>query len=216
LAVHEAAEYWERSGRKASLEDMLRVYHESYDKHTQRLLSDTPNAEYWFSSGKFEGPEDIPRRRAIGATMVERYYDYYVNQKPGEVIWVTPKGEPAIELGFSVYFGSVLVRGFIDQIIPEIMRDIKSGNKPGTIFQLATYRYAVYDEHGVDIRKGDFWMGKNGKPTKPYDLDNMSRQQVTDLYERLDQGVKSEDFDPAPSVEKCGRCSVRTACVYAM
>lgn len=216
LGVHQAAEFWERSGRTASVEEMLATFYAAYDARITEDLANTPNPDAWMDSGfRYPGPVDIERRRELGAEMVRRYHDYYVNQKPGEVIWITPSGEPAIELGFSVMFGSVRVTGFIDQIL-HLMRDIKSGNKPGTIFQLATYRYAMNDEYGVDFPTGDFWMGKTGKPTKPYNLDNMTREQVTDLYERLDAGVKAEEFAPDPSPEKCSRCSVRTACVYAM
>jgi putative RecB family exonuclease len=222
LAVHEAAEAWEKSGRTMPEHEVMAKYHLSYRMHTERLLKLTPNAKVWFASGRYEGPEDITRREDIGAQQVGRYLDYYRNQRPGQVIWMTPSGEPAIELGFSVMFGSVHVRGFIDQIIQEFehdnltLRDIKTGQSPGNSFQLGTYRYAVLQKYDVDILSGDYWMGVKGKPTKPYSLDAMSLDQVTDLYETMDAGVKAESFDPSPSPEKCRRCGVATACQYAM
>lgn len=215
IAVHAAAEFWEKSGRKASLEEVIEVYKTVYTAETQRLLRATPNPNFWFASGKYQGPQDIVRRAEIGLEQVKKYYDYYVNQKPGEVIWITPKGEPAIELGFSVKFGSVEVRGYIDQILDEVVRDIKTGANPGDIFQLSVYRYAVLEEYGVDFTKGDYWMGKKGGPTKPYDLTGMSREQVTALFEKMDAGVKAEEFDPSPSPDKCRMCSVASACAYA-
>jgi putative RecB family exonuclease len=230
LAVHEAAEWWEKGGRTGSLNEMLKVFEESYVKHTIRLLKVSRNPEFWNHLGAATGAKDIERRALLGREMTAKYYDYYVNQKPGEVIWITPEGKPAIELGFSAMFGSVEVRGMIDQIIDEdiqdlpvdppdvfrVMRDIKTGNKPGGIFQLSTYRFAVLDNYGVDFPIGDFWMGKLGKPTKPYKLDAMTREQVTDLYGRMDEGVKAEDFEPSPSPDKCTFCGVRSACRYAM
>lgn len=222
LAVHEAAEWWEKGGRKASLEEMQAVYQRSYNEHTLRLLENTPNPEFWFASGRYEGAEDIKRRAGLGLEQVERYYNYYVNQKPGEVIWVTPDGTPAIELEFNEKFGNVWVKGYIDQIIDEVvastqrLRDIKTGVNPGNMFQLSVYRHAMLRKYGVDILGGDYWMGKTGRPTKVYDLSMMSEDQVTDYFERLDQGVKAEEFDPSPSPEKCGRCGVATACPFAM
>lgn len=234
LAVHEAAEWWEKGKRKGSLAEIQEVYRQAYNTHTLRLLKHTPNADFWFASGRYEGPEDIKRRALIGLEQVEKYFNYYVNQKPGEVIWITPDGSPAIELEFNERFGSVWVKGYIDQIIDEItesdmaepvaaqfelnarVRDIKTGNQPGGLFQLGTYRYAMQSKYGVDILSGDFWMGKTGKATNTLDLEGMSREQITDLYERMDAGVKAEEFEPSPSVDKCGRCGVATACAYAM
>lgn len=217
LAVHEAAEWWERTGRTHSLTAIQGVYKAAYHRHIRRLLDKTPNADTWFDSGfRYPGAVDIRRRAMLGLEQIERYYNYYVNQKPGEVVWVTPTGEPAIELEFSEYFGGVLVRGYIDQIVDEIMRDIKTGTKPGGIFQLATYRYAIMSKYGVDFAKGDFWMGKTGKPTNTFDLTKMTREQVTELFESLDSGVKAEDFEPSPSPEKCGRCGVRTGCPFSV
>jgi putative RecB family exonuclease len=222
LAVHEAAEWWEKGGRTSSLEEMREVYRIAYNTHTQRLLKDTPNTAFWFASGRYEGAEDIRRRAGLGLEQVDRYFNYYVNQKPGEVIWVTPDGSPAIELEFNVQFGRVWVKGYIDQIIDEIvgteparLRDIKTGNEPGGLFQLGVYRYAMLAEYDVDILGGDYWMGKFGRPTNTLDLTEMSLEQITDLFERLDDGVKAERFEPSPSPEKCGRCGVATACQYA-
>lgn len=223
LAVHEAAEWWEKSGRKATLAEVQEVYRQAYNKHTLRLLKDTPNANFWFASGRYEGPEDIKRRAQIGLEQVERYFNYYVNQKPGEVIWVTPDGSPAIELEFLVKFGEVWVKGYIDQIIdevvntePRILRDIKTGNQPGGLFQLGVYRYAILEKYGEDILGGDYWMGKHGKPTKTFNLEEMTRDQIDDLFAKLDQGVKDEDFTPSPSPDKCSRCGVASACSYAV
>jgi putative RecB family exonuclease len=217
LAVHEAAEWWEKGGRKASLEAMQEVYRASYKMHTERLLKDTPNTEFWWDSGyRYPGPKDIERRAGLGLEQVARYYNYYVNQKPGEVIWITPDGEPAIEVEFLEKFGTVWVKGYIDQVLDDRVRDIKTGAKPGGTFQLSVYRYAILSKYGVDILSGDYWMGKTGKPTNPYDLTAMTKDQVVTLFETLDAGVKAEDFTPSPSIDKCARCGVRTGCPYAV
>jgi putative RecB family exonuclease len=216
IAVHQAAEWWEKGGRKGSRDEMRAVYKRAYNDATEKALAGTPNTDFWFASGRYEGAEDIKRRAAIGLGQVDKYYDYYVFEKPNEVIWVTPDGSPAIELEFRENFGSVSVLGYIDQVVNDIMRDIKTGIKPGGLFQLSTYRYAVLSKYGVDFIKGDFWMARQGGPTKPLDLTLMPKDQIVDYYERTDEGIKAEDFEPSPSPEACGRCGVATACKYAM
>lgn len=221
-AVHTAAEWWEKGGRKGSLAEMQEVCKRAYREAIAGYLAETPNTDEWFASGKHVGGADIKRRGDFAVDQCAKYYNYYVNQKPGEVIWVTPDGTPAIELEFLERFGSVWVKGYIDQIIEEIVahslkvRDIKTGINPGGLFQVSTYRFAILAKYGVDILLGDYWMARNGGPTNAYDLTGMSLEQATDLYERTDEGIKAENFDPSPSTERCGRCGVATACQYAM
>lgn len=220
LAVHEAAEFWEKSNRTASREEVIAAYQKSYREHTTRLEHDTPNLNFWFPSGPYKGWDDITRRALLGLDMVDRYLKYYQETAPNEVIWITPDGEPAIELRFDMVLDGIKITGFIDQVISMIMdgklrlRDIKSGNSPGDTFQLKVYDIAVLEEFGIAIGEGDYWMGRKGKPTKPYDLTPMSREQVIDLFGKMDSGVKQESFEPDPSPDKCRFCSVASACQY--
>jgi putative RecB family exonuclease len=243
LAVHEAAEAFEKSERTLSLEDTEEVYRESYVKHTNRMTADTPNFEYWFKSGPYGGEADIERRFGLGLAQVGRYVDYYTEQAPDEVIWITPDGTPAIELRFDIDLDGVKVRGFIDQIVmikPKIPkpksrskkalaeyaeqvantpakptpRDVKSGNKPGGFFQLGVYDVAVEELFGNKADVGDYWMGRTGKPTQLYDLSEWGREQVTEKFHEVDEGIRAERFDPKPSADKCGFCSVSSACEF--
>ena len=215
LAVHEAAEFWEKSNRTATLAEVEQVYKESYIKHTRRLLKGTPNPDFWYSSGPYRGQADILRRAEKGLEQIKAYVNYYTNQKPGDLVWITPDGTPAIELGFSTTFGSVTVRGYIDSIMAEILTDLKTGKKPGDIFQLSTYRFGVLDMYGIDFVKGQYYMANlKSRPTKVFDLTTMGREQVTEYYETMDAGVKAEDFAPSPSEDKCYFCNVSSACAY--
>src|SRR5690349_18787086 len=71
LAVHEAAEAYERSERTMPLEEVEAVYLASYRKHQNRLIKDTPDLDLWFNSGKYRGEEDSHRRRDLGLAQVE-------------------------------------------------------------------------------------------------------------------------------------------------
>jgi putative RecB family exonuclease len=220
-AVHEAAEAWERSGRQMSLEDAQDAFRDSYVKHVSELCEETPNLDWWFSSGPYNGEADLERRFGLGLAQVERYLDYYTELAPREVIWITPDGTPAIELPFEMELDGVKVRGVIDQMIEmplgEIrVRDIKTGNSPGDDLQLGTYKVAEEQEHGVTIRRGDYWMGRNGKPTVPYNIEEWTKEKVTEVFKETDEGIKAGDFFPDPEPSKCRFCTVAHACVYAV
>ncbi|GAB3475413.1 RecB family exonuclease [Amycolatopsis cihanbeyliensis] len=221
-AVHAAAEAWERSGRRLSVEQAQQVYRDEYERGVNELADDTPNLTYWFGSGpRYPGPDDVERRFAKGLEQVDRYVTYYTRQHPEEVIWITPDGTPAIELEFGVDLGGVEVRGFIDQVImphtqaSPVVRDIKSGRQPGDEFQLATYARALEQTYDIEITTGDYWMGVSGKPTIPYDLTGWSADRLGDEYAKVDDGIRAERFDPAPEADKCRFCPVANACSFA-
>lgn len=220
LAVHEAAEAWEKSDRSIPREQVIEIYKARYRSHTNRLAEDTPNFEFWFPSWKYTGWTDITRRADIGLQQINQYLDWYENH-PNEKIWRTPDGKKAVELGFDMSLGVVKVIGYIDQIIETgvhqlRLRDIKTGKKPGGVLQLKVYSLAVQKKFNVVINEGDYWMGNSGKPTREtYDLSSMSEQQMVDLFERMDQGVRAEEFEPSPDPDKCRMCPVRSACVFA-
>lgn len=219
LAVHEAAEEYERSGRTMPLADAEDVYKASYAKHTNRLAEETPNLNYWFASGPYRGEADIERRFSLGLEQVERYINYYENAAPSEVIWMTPDGEPGIELGFNIDLEGVRVRGYIDAVVEHpkhgvIVRDNKTGNNPGDDFQLAVYAEAIRQTYGQEITTGDYWMGRKGKPTVPYKLSDWGYESLADEFRKLDEGVKSGEFTPDPEPDKCRFCPVNASCSF--
>lgn len=234
LGVHEAAEEWEKSGRTMSVDDAQAVFRESYATHTNRL-AEVMDWDYWFPSGPYRGYDDVSRRSAIGQDQVVKYIDYYTETAPQEVIWITPEGEPAIELGFNIDLDGVPVRGFIDQVVTATyadgfkpdqitiedgdlrVRDIKTGNKPGDDFQLAVYAIAVNEMHGTEIDEGDYWMGRQGKPTKEtYKLGYWTKEKVTEEFHKVDEGIRSGDFPAVPDEDNCKFCPVASACQFAV
>jgi putative RecB family exonuclease len=219
LAVHEAVEAYERSERTMSLDEVQDVYRASYQKHTNRMCAETPNFDYWFRSGPYRGKEDVERRYKLGLEQVERYLAYCAGKGLKEVIWITPDGTPAIELAVSGMFGNVEVRGYLDQANQypkgEIrIRDVKSGNSPGDDFQLAVYARQLEMRYDITVRRGDYWMGRTGGPTVPFDLSEWTYERLTDVFGEMDEGVRSERFDPAPEPSKCRFCSVSSSCEF--
>lgn len=218
--IHEACELWEKSGRGATREQVEDWFRTAYVRDLNETLTETPNLGFYESSGPYKGEADALRRYKVGLEHVNRYIDYYT-AKPEEVIWVTPNGVPAIELDFTVQFGSIKVRGKIDAVIEKpakkgirrIIRDTKSGASAGDPSQLTVYREAVSQLTGVDVLYGDFLLTKRGTPTRTTDLTLVPRSEIIDRFEAMDQGVKREEFAPNPG-PGCARCSVRDSCEY--
>lgn len=219
-AVHVAGEMYERSGRSMTLEEMQDVFRESYVEEIAKYTEETPNFEYWFSSGPYGGEADTERRYGLGLEQCERYQTWYRNH-PEEVIWLADDGTPGIEIGFDIDLDGVLVRGYIDAVIHNtetgkvIVRDNKTGNTPGDDFQLGVYGVALNVEYGIEPpTEGDYWMGRSGKPTYPYDIGEWTREKVTERFHELEDNIQAGNFEPDPEPSKCAFCSVNASCSF--
>ena len=216
-AVHEAAEAWEKSGRTMSLEDMQEVYKDAYQRLNEEMLEITPNTEYWFPSGPYRGDVDIERRFKIGLEQLEVYRAYY-DAHPDEVLWVTPDGEPAAEIGFDLDMDGVLVRGFIDAVMETedglVVRDLKTGNNPSDAFQLAAYAVALEQKYpGIEIVGGDYWMLKSNRMVAR-DIREWSREDVIREFKDVEKKIEAGEFPPSPSEKNCRFCSVSEGCEW--
>ena len=217
LGVHKAMEEWELSDRKLSLPELEEIYTTEFARSITEQAEETPNFDYWFGSGPYSGPVDIERRLEKGREQLRALVEYSLSStdKP----WVTPDGEKAIELEFNVELGGVRVKGFIDQVIERedgslLVRDIKTGAKPGDIFQLATYAEALETLYDVEVSAGDFFMGKTGKPTKTFEITDDDKLDVHHAFEWLEEMIQTERFEPSPSKKNCAMCAVKTSCEF--
>lgn len=243
IAFHAAGEEWERSGRTLTTSEVQDVFRDAYVDAIEEATAITPNLTHWFWSGPYDGKADIERRFKLGLEQVDQYIDYYERVAPREVVWITPDGEPAIELPFDVEFGGVRVVGYIDKVemVPDPVpkpkskskaalakyaadletsplrprpRDLKSGALPGDAFQLGVYDAAIAVKYGVKCDVGDYWMAKRAKPTAAYDLSEWTVEAVTEEFQKLDEAVKAERFEPKPG-EQCRRCPVASSCSFS-
>lgn len=90
-----------------------------------------------------------------------------------------------------------------------------TGSKPGDAFQLAVYSEAMRIVHGVEINRGDYFMGKTGKPSRTVLITDEDRAAVHEEFKELDAKIRNEEFPPNPSRNTCVMCSVRTSCEWA-
>lgn len=217
LAVHAAMEHWEKSDRTATLEELEAIYEDEFWASIGDQQTTTPDLEMWFGSGPYDPVADVERRRRVGWKQIQDLIAY-TNDK-GDPVWTTPDGKKAIELKFEVELGGVPVIGFIDKIVETnkglTVRDIKTGAKPGDKFQLATYAEAIRLMYGVTIERGDYHMGKTGRPGRVQRITAADRQEVHEHFAWLEEQLKAGLFPPTEDESKCKMCDVAASCPFA-
>ena len=218
LGVHKAMEEWELSGRELGIDELVDIYQDEFIRSIDEQAQETPNFDFWFGSGPYDGEQDIQRRFAIGEQQLKDLVEYSLNSP--DKIWTTPDGDKAIELPFEVELGGVTVKGFIDQVVERkdgsiIVRDIKTGSKPGDTFQLATYAEAIRILYDVTPVGGDYFMGKTGRPGRLKKITEQDRAEVHERFRWLEEQIQAEEFPPNPSKNTCAMCAVKLACDYA-
>ena len=137
------------------------------------------------------------------------------------MIWVTPDGEPAIELEVNSKFGDVPSLGFIDRIlcevanpeVPYMVVDIKNGKPPKDKKQLATYADAR-QQRGWDETRGGYFMTKGCILTGVHDLTPLMGDQLHYEYEQAWRGIKNEVFPARPSGLCANWCGVSKYCAW--
>lgn len=222
-AFHTVAETHEKrlaAGNPLPLEEALELFKAEYAAGINELADETPNFDWWFWSGPYHGERDIERRYEIGLEQVRKFYAW--RESPGQTIWVTPDGKPAIELEFAIELDGIIVRGFIDAVVLDPagdylrVRDYKTGNSPGDDFQLGVYSVAIQELYGIKPMYGDYFMaGKKGQPAKvtaPYDLSRWTREAVSERFHEVEARIQAGDFEPDPEPNKCGFCDVNFSC----
>lgn len=220
-AFHAVAEEYEKrlhNGEPMTLDEAKDRFREEYTVGIADLCDTTPNFEWWFHSGPYGGERDVERRYHIGLEQVEKFIAW--RESPGQEIWVTPDGTPAIELAFKIELDGIMVRGFIDAVVVvdgELrVRDYKTGNSPGDDFQLGVYSVAIETLYGNKPKSGDYFMaGKKGlKPriSGPYDLSRWTREVVSARFHEVEEQIQAGNFEPLPEPGKCGFCDVNRSC----
>lgn len=219
-AVHETTEDYDlhvTAGLKRRRFDVRAVW----DVHFSALLAEArerePNENLW---GRSQA-EPIETWRTIGLQFVQAYIDWR-ERSPWE-IWVTPDGEPAIELDVSGHLPGcpVEIKGFIDRIFwdPVFKKrhvlDLKSGKRPSkNADQFGTYRALTKVKYGVDIDSGVPFMNRKATLGKPFDLAEYTPEFVGDVFgkawEQI-QGYARTGVWPATTGD-CFICDTQASC----
>ncbi|QGJ89775.1 Cas4 exonuclease [Mycobacterium phage Superchunk] len=188
-AFHTVAEVYEKAlaeGREMTLEKAKEIFAEEYSKDIGALCEETPNFEWWFWSGPYNGERDIERRYEVGLEQVEKFIAW--RKDKGQKIWMTPEirdrrcitgddeavqehhvedcdcqpSKPAIELSFSIVLG-------MDPSCPVHAHGIKDDDCDcgGTPIRVRGFIDAVVVENG-ELRVRDYKTGN--KPGDDFQL----------------------------------------------
>ena len=217
IAIHDAADAWEKSGRTMDILDAQEVFKKSWRAEITKADQRFPERDRWLVGGRKKVHNDLLERYSGGMQQVADYIDYN-RSDPNLVPYEMPDGSPATEVGFEIDFLGVSVRGYIDLIMQDVhtgellVRDIKSGSKaPSVPFQLIVYRKAVHEVLGVDVRWGEFFMTRDSKPTPPIDLTVLDEALIEEWFVRQVEIEQQGLFLPNPG-DACRTCGVAIHC----
>lgn len=207
--------------------DIEAVFAEELDRAIDAEIATTGfPVDEWFPAGP-RGGHDRTWWLANGPQAVRNFTTWY-DSNPDVHVWITPDGEPAIELELIVEFGEIPVRMFIDLVLEIgsalVVVDLKSGGKqPESLSQLGIYACGLELAYGLDYRPryGTYYMlrGVGRDPeNKTYFLQPVeltgyehSVEWWTVQFELLDQAIRQGIFVAHPQ-ESCKRCPVAYAC----
>ncbi|MFF3673597.1 RecB family exonuclease [Streptomyces sp. NPDC002120] len=217
-ATHVALEGYEKSGRRMDLDTCLAIATEAWQQETADMYAKDSNLENWLKGGKKSTEQDLTERFAKVQEHVAGYIAWCETNREHEWLYTMPDGTPASEVSFELDVNGVRVIGAIDLIIETpkglIVRDIKTGTKiPPSPIQLAVYRWAVERLTGILPYQADYFMTKDGKPSKPVKVDKYSWAMVESWFKHLEAGVQNNVFPANPG--ECFPCTVKNSCTYA-
>lgn len=212
VAVHAVVEEYEKSGRSLTDSQARSMYQDRYSTMVNQSLSVQPDPDMWFSSGPYKGlPVDIERRYKVGQDQVSAYIEF-CHSNPDQVVQTN-----SVEMRFDLDLDGVKVMGFIDQVVDhpkkgKVVRDVKTGLKPTEHSQLELYGLALRETKDMEVKWGDYWLGKTGRTSRMIELSSQ-RSHFVEWFATMDAGVKAGDFPPNPG-EGCARCPVQLSCEY--
>lgn len=222
IAFHEAVEFWEKHDRKPDLDTVNQVFEDAWDREEAEAHAAGWTWGQWLTgTPKRDGKADVAQRHVKGLVQVAEYIEWALSEADQWRI-LALDGEKALERRFEMDLGVpgslVRVVGYIDQMIEYRNgairpRDLKTGTKrPDSPVQLGVYALAMRDIFNIgDVWHGDYYMCKDKKSTKPYELKQYTRENVTDWFHTLNDAVANEIYIPNPG-SMCNVCGVWEWC----
>lgn len=221
-AVHRATEEWDLAEVRGESIDLPAVWRRVFNEELDRAKVGDPDVLGWRKAGvKKDNPqgEDATHWYVhLGPKLVQAYIAW--RRRSGWAIWVTPDGEPAIELdlggtlpGMSVPFKGFADRIFHDPVFDALrLVDLKTGTrKPETGLQLGVYGAATTHRYGVAVATGAAFMNRQGTLSDAWSLAKYTPEYVGANFEQTYQAIRSGYFVPREG-RQCGMCDVSTSC----
>jgi hypothetical protein len=214
--VHEVTETLDRLGPHGG--DVEALCEQVFDKYIADGLKKEPDKSRWHQAGRANAKEDEAWWRRQAPVFVYNWLDW-LEETPMHIDTNLPESGIEIEIEVDQY-GTPL-KGGIDRILYDphaqahLIVDLKSGSRePKSPFQLAIYRDAMLELHGLHIKWGAYFMVRTGKLSQPFDLDLITPDHTLNLIAGTRQMAEQGIFIPNPSM-LCSSCGVKDYC-YAV
>jgi putative RecB family exonuclease len=189
-------------------------FNDFFDREIEELEESTgvPRGA-WKTAGR--PAEGEPWWRLNGPSFVASWRRW-LNNTPFN-IWVTPEGEPAIEIEGETEIAGVTVRWTIDRILEDAdgtlgVVDLKTGKPPKDKVQLATYARGAAARWGDMFKHGGYWMARGGILTGWHDLAPLLEGQLDYQYQQTWKAIEEDIFPAVPSGLCANYCPVNKSC----
>jgi len=215
-AIHAMIEEWNRRQFGITGETTGWKFPDYFEKEMSDLEESTGTTrDQWKVAGRSNAREDIKWWSQQGVAMFNRWVNWY-NASP-YTIWITPDGEPAIELEMAGEIGGIASKGFIDTVLEHAsgslgVVDYKSGKPPRTNEQLAGYAVSIQNRWpDVRIFNGAYFMVKGGILTGWHDL-TAEMDRLDHEYSQVAEAIRQDIFPARPSGLCKNWCPVNKYC----
>jgi putative RecB family exonuclease len=133
-------------------------------------------------------------------------------------IWITPQGDPAVEIELLGEWGGMPTKGYVDLVMETptgdlVVLDKKTGaTNPKSNGQLAMYGKDIEKLFGVKVPYGTYFMAREGGLTPPVELAPLVPDLERDFL--VAKRIIAQDLFMTSPSNLCGSCGVNHACPF--
>lgn len=212
LGVHGCTEDFDRAQLSRQRFDPAESWRRNFMEAIDRLKQDDPDISTWRQK------ETVAEWMTLGPKLCVAYFKWRTDSPWS--IWVTPDGEPAIELDTSGLLPGcpVEVKQYVDRVfVNNVTRtpflvDIKTGTRqPENSLQFGVYRAGIEARYGVVVPQGAAFMNRKGQLGRVHDLAKYTPDYIGAQMGRAAQIIKGGNLIANPGGH-CFFCDVSTSC----
>jgi hypothetical protein len=162
--------------------------------------------------------EDVNFWQNTGPTWVQNYIAWR-EANPNWKIWVTPDGEPAIELKLDPVVADVPIKMILDRVFEVngqlVIVDLKTSQAtPASSLQLGFYKLGLEQAYGIEVKWGNYYMSRGSNTVDMIDLSEYTYDKMEYLVSQFDKARKAGIF--LPNTNNCQyMCGLTAHCQFS-
>lgn len=162
--------------------------------------------------------EDVTFWQNTGPTWVANYIAWR-SANPNWKIWVTPDGEPAIELKLDPVVADVPIKMILDRVFEVngqlVIVDLKTSKEtPASSLQLGFYKLGLEQAYGMEVKWGNYYMSRGSNTVDMIDLSEYTYDKMEYLVSKFDNARKAGIF--LPNTNSCQyMCGLTQYCQFS-